>query len=101
MGIKNKIDQYLVLVLLMVSLGFTFFVGPLVAMHTYLACTNLTTWEFFSWMKITYMRVWPRKLGSPFSNGWKQNLRMFCCYNFRKEEKCHQWKMPKKLPKLS
>ena len=43
------------------------FVLALVSFHTLLAGKNLTSWEYISWMKITYMKVWPRKFGSPFS----------------------------------
>ncbi len=45
------------------------FVGVLIVLHTYLISRGLTSWEYFSWMKITYMKVWPRKYGSPFTRG--------------------------------
>jgi hypothetical protein len=45
------------------------FVGVLIALHTYLISKGLTSWEYFSWMKITYMKVWPPKYGSPFTRG--------------------------------
>jgi hypothetical protein len=67
----------------------------------YLIAINLTSWEFMSWMRITYLKVWPRKYGSPFGQeGIRKNIRMFCCYNFGRKKQCYQWKMPKTLPKL-
>ena len=42
------------------------FTAALLILHTYLAAKNLSSWEYFSWMKITYMKIWPRKYGSPF-----------------------------------
>lgn len=45
------------------------FVGVLIVLHTYLISRGLTSWEYFSWMKITYMKVWPKKYGSPFTRG--------------------------------
>ena len=53
----------------LISLFFVVMVGSLVFMHLYLASSNLTTWEFLSWNKISYMKVWPKKYGSPFSRG--------------------------------
>ena len=50
----------------------------LIALHTYLAANAMTSWEYFSWMKITYLKVWPRKYGSPFTQGSRvKNLRAF------------------------
>jgi len=43
------------------------FTAALLILHTYLASKNLSSWEYFSWMKITYMKIWPRKYGSPFA----------------------------------
>lgn len=31
----------------------------------------MTSWEFFSWFKITYLKVWPKKYGSPFKQSSK------------------------------
>lgn len=45
------------------------FVGALIFLHTYLISKGLTSWEYLSWMNITYLKVWPRRLGSPFSKG--------------------------------
>jgi len=50
----------------------------LIALHTYLASAALTSWEYFSWMRITYLKVWPKKYGSPFSQkSVKKNLIAF------------------------
>ena len=48
-------------------LCFSLFVLALILFHTMLIGKNLSTWEYNSWMKITYLKVWPRKFGSPFS----------------------------------
>ena len=74
--------QLMVLFDFLVCCGFTLFVLPLVGFHTYLVGSNLTSWEFLSWMRITYLKVWPKRYGSPFSKGWKENWRMFLTYNF-------------------
>lgn len=44
------------------------------------------------------MRIWPRKYGSPFDQGWKKNIKL---YFFGKTKgKYMSWKMPKKLPSI-
>ena len=96
----SETNQMLILFLFLITIGFTLFVLPLVFFHTYLVFVNMTSWEFLSWMRITYLKVWPRKYGSPFSKGVLSNLRLFCCFNFRKSKQNYQWKMPTKLPKL-
>lgn len=78
----SESEQMLVLFNLMVCVGFTLFVAPLVVFHTYLISINLTSWEFLSWSRITYLLIWPRKYGSPFSYGVKSNLQIFFCGNF-------------------
>jgi palmitoyltransferase len=45
---------------------FIIMVGSLVVIHIFLASKNLTTWEFLSWKKISYMKIWPKRYGSPF-----------------------------------
>ena len=45
--------------------------------HNYLAVVNQTTWENISWKKISYLKQWPRELGSPFSKGLLQNLYIY------------------------
>ena len=96
----NDTYQMLLLLLFLIVLGFLIFVTPLTLFHTYLAGINLTSWEFLSWMRITYLKVWPKKYGSPFSRGLAKNLKLFCCFNFRRSKQCFQWQMPSKLPKL-
>jgi hypothetical protein len=83
------------LVASLISIFFAIMVGSLVFMHLYLASANLTTWEFLSWNKISYMKVWPKKYGSPFTKGRLKNLRM---YFFNSRNLMHQWKMPTKFP---
>ena len=85
----------------LVTTGFILFVTALIFFHTILAAKNLTSWEFISWMRITYLKVWPRKYGSPFTLGSpSQNLRQFFCYPFTKRLTIYPWKMPKRFPKI-
>ena len=82
-------------------LCFMAFVLALIIFHTILAGKNLTSWEYISWMRITYLKVWPRKFGSPFSEGsMMANYRQFFCYPFSKSLRIHPWQMPKKLPPI-
>ena len=84
------------------TLCFTGFVLALIVFHTILASKNLTSWEYISWMRITYLKVWPKKYGSPFSEGSPgANLRQFFCYPFSKRLRIYPWKMPKTLPKIA
>ena len=58
-----------------------------------MALANLTTWEHVSWYKITYLKSWPRRMGSPFYMGVLQNLKFyFFGGNIT-------WKIPDCLPK--
>lgn len=92
---------FYLLITTLTVVGFFFMVSSLWAFHTYLISKNLTTWEFLSWMKITYMKVWPKKYGSPFDRGSKaENLRFFFNYDFSKSPFLYPWSMPKRLPKL-
>jgi hypothetical protein len=55
----------------------------LILLHTYLATKGLTSWEYFRWMKITYMKLWPKKYGSPFTRGTRlQNFK--AVFEYRK-----------------
>ena len=83
---ENTVIMYIAF---LICTAFTLFILPLNVFHIYLACVNLTSWEYLSWMRITYLKIWPKKFGSPFSQGVKGNLRMYCCYNFRKKKVCH------------
>ena len=95
------VSFYLALSAEIISLFFFFMVGSLLIFHAYLISHNLTTWEFLSWMKITYMKVWPKKYGSPFTRGdIKSNVMFFFKYNFSTGNTLYPWSMPKKLPKL-
>lgn len=55
------------------------FVVCLLSFHTYLATTNLTTWEYQSWDNISYLRGMPQEKGSPFSVSLRENLAAYCC----------------------
>lgn len=65
--------------------------------HSYLAVVNQTTWENLSWGKITYLRIWPRQLGSPFSRGIIRNLKFFCVESLGSVV---VWKLPDEIPEL-
>jgi len=85
----------------LITVGFILFVTALIIFHTILAARNLTSWEFLSWMKITYLKVWPKKFGSPFSLGSSSaNLRQFFFHDFTRKTTIHPWKMPSKFPKM-
>jgi hypothetical protein len=43
---------------------------------------NLTTWELFSWHKISYLNDFPRDKGSPFCKGTKENLKDYWNTNY-------------------
>ena len=93
-------NELLAVLMMLISLGFIIFTLQMLAFQVYLISVGLTTWEYLSWMKITYLKVWPKRYGSPFSHGCCHNWQMFCCHSFRKHERCHQWIMPRELPKL-
>ena len=58
---------------------FIFMVGALIGFHSYLASISLTTWEYLSWSKISYLKSIDLKHGSPFSQGIIRNLYNNCC----------------------
>jgi hypothetical protein len=71
----------------------------LILLHSYLACKALTSWEFFRWMKITYLKVWPKKYGSPFKmDSNVQNVLLML--KLRQSKFAIQWEMPRSFPKL-
>eukprot|EP00347_Sterkiella_histriomuscorum_P000103 403377170 len=105
----NRLDRWITLNLLnlmacIICFFFILMVGSLVFFHLFLSSSNLTTWEFLSWNKISYMKVWPKRYGSPFSQGQSRwtNLRMYFCQKKQKKSQYFaQWKMPLGLPELS
>ena len=60
-------DEAFTAFLAFVCLALSVSLAILLGLHTYLAMNGLTSWEFFSWMNISYLKAWPRKYGSPFS----------------------------------
>eukprot|EP00756_Hemistasia_phaeocysticola_P000507 Hpha_TRINITY_DN10358_c0_g1::TRINITY_DN10358_c0_g1_i1::g.116066::m.116066/K18932/ZDHHC; palmitoyltransferase len=52
------------------------FILPLFFMHSAIAILGTTTWEFFRWEKITYLRGFH---SNPFDAGCLGNLAFFCC----------------------
>ncbi len=72
-------NQFVLVTICIILLPFTGLVFSLFVFHLILAAKNLTSCKYFifhiclgeslSWMKITYMKVWPKKYGSPFSKG--------------------------------
>lgn len=69
------------LVMLFISF-FVLMVTCLLGYHSYLALTNQTTWENISWEKISYIKQFKRKDGSPFSRGVLANLYYYCCKKY-------------------
>ena len=106
----NKIFKIFLAIDIAIMTGFFFMVSSLLCFHTYLASKNLTTCntfvtklvgEFLSWMKISYMKVWPKRYGSPFSKGsTRSNLNLYFCHSFSRAKSIYLWKMPNKQPKL-
>lgn len=78
---------------------FQFFVLYLIIFHTYLAASNTTTWECLSWDKISYLKLWPRKFGSPFNIGLNKNLRLYFCFNLSGDNYL-VWRLPKRRPDI-
>ena len=75
-----------------VTLCLTVFVVVLLIFHAMLASRNLTSWEYISWRRITYLKVWPAKYGSPFSAGSASaNLRQFFCFPFASRLRIYPW----------
>jgi palmitoyltransferase len=67
-----------VLLALFVGL-FTVMVACLIGFHLFLAAVNLTTWEYLSWSRISYLKNLDWNKGSPFSHGVLINLYDNCC----------------------
>lgn len=68
---KQAFESTILVILFVIQAGFGFFVLNLFVFHTYLNWNNMTTWECLSWSKISYLKQWPRRLGSPFDLGLK------------------------------
>jgi palmitoyltransferase len=71
-------------------------VTGLMFFHSYLAARNMTTWELASWSRISYLRSWPKELGSPFSGGIVHNLSYFICGKHLGDPV--HWEVPPTLP---
>ena len=82
-----------------VDILFQLFVVYLLVFHSYLAVTNLTTWECLSWDKISYLKLWPRRLGSPFNIGIKKNLMCYFCYDLSGDN-YFVWRLPRRRPDI-
>ena len=82
-----------------VALLFQLFVVYLILFHSYLAATNTTTWEFLSWEKISYLKLWPKHLGSPFNIGLAKNLRLYFCFDLSGDN-YFVWRLPKRRPDI-
>jgi palmitoyltransferase len=93
-------SQTILAIILIVIIGiFTIFVLYLLLFHSFLALFNMTTWECLSWTKISYLKDWPRHLGSPFNIGIPTNLKLYFLYNLS-QENYFVWKMPKRRPDI-
>lgn len=51
---------------------------PLFVFHSYLMCTNQTTWESVSRNKISYLKKFSEEI-NPFHMGYCANVYYFCC----------------------
>ena len=88
------------IVMMVVALLFQLFVVYLIFFHSYLAATNTTTWEFLSWDKISYLKLWPKHLGSPFNIGFVKNLRLYFCFDLSGDN-YFVWRLPKRRPDIN
>jgi len=86
---------------ILAMLCFFILTSSLLVFHTFLALNNLTTWEYLSWMNVTYMKVWPKRYGSPFTKGKKENMKLYCFFPWARSLYIYPWKMPKKMPALT
>jgi palmitoyltransferase len=98
MGV-NLIEHYPEFAYLVIVLAgiFSAFVLNLLIFHSVLLCLNVTTWEFLSWNKISYLSEWPKKLGSPWNLGVWNNIKIHLCYR-QAQGDFFIWKMPNRLP---
>jgi len=93
-------DNWYLILVHMVIVVFLLMVLSLIFFHTLLSLKNMTTWEFLSWKKISYLQSWPRRLGSPFSIGLFSNLKLYFLYDLPRKD-FYIWKMPHRIPKLA
>ena len=99
MNSESIAEQKYGLVAIIIDILFQLFVLYLVLFHTYLASTNTTTWECLSWDKISYLKLWPRKFGSPFNIGFKKNLKLYFCFDLSGDN-YFVWRLPKRRPDI-
>lgn len=69
--------------------------GGLLMFHTYLMCTNQTTFEYAARWKVDYLKDIPSSL-NPFNQGCINNLADACCF-----ELGHQYTLPSREVNLS
>ncbi|CAK57628.1 unnamed protein product (macronuclear) [Paramecium tetraurelia] len=81
---RCTIQNLIITILSQSSFQFTFLQQLLLCFQTYLSFLNLTTWEFYSWNKISYLQELQRRNGSPFSYGWRSNLSTYCRFKIPK-----------------
>jgi len=84
--------------LVVVMVFFTIMLTCLLLFHSYLACSNRTTWEHVSWEKISYLKEWPINYGSPFSRGCIPNLYMYCLAKVPRPYRL--WEVPMEFPEV-
>ena len=75
---------------------FGLLVSFLFLFHCFLIAKNRTTWEQLSWTNISYLKKWPKHLGSPFSLGFLRNVHYVCCKPLPKGYTL--WIFPSKIP---
>ncbi|CAD8125447.1 unnamed protein product [Paramecium sonneborni] len=80
----NSLFSVLVIITLLLLISMGLMVLSLFLFHSLLTFKNMTTWEYKSWKRISYLKDFPQQLGSPFSSGWKQNLRQYCRFSVPK-----------------
>jgi len=83
------LGEYSMLILGVVIMSFLLvMVTCLLCFHSYLAMTNITTWESMSWHNISYLRSLPPEDGSPFSTSLRANLATYCCLPVCPDQGC-------------
>mmetsp|Transcript_32053 Transcript_32053/g.55291 ORF Transcript_32053/g.55291 Transcript_32053/m.55291 type:complete len:117 (-) Transcript_32053:3024-3374(-) len=78
------------LTLIIIGVVLTGLIGTLFTVHTCLVSKNMTTWEFFSWRKITYLHPWGRT--SPFDKGIYSNFKLF--FQLTTMPELYAWTLP-------